>query len=62
MPASGPRGELLACLPGVVTYDGWTRIDAVETDAPPAGRCRKKIADRTVMLALAAARDQKESH
>ena len=62
MPAGAPRGDLLACLPGVVTYDGWTRIDAAETSAPPAGRCRAKIADRAAMLSLASARDQKESH
>lgn len=62
MPAGTPRGEMLACLPGVVTYDGWTRIDAAETSAPPAGRCRAKIADRAAMLSLASARDQKESH
>lgn len=62
MPGTGPRGEILACLPGVVTYDGWTRIDAAETAAPPSGRCRAKIADRAAMLSLAAAPDQKESH
>ncbi|MDN2582065.1 FAD-dependent oxidoreductase [Aquibium sp. ELW1220] len=62
MPATGQRGELLACLPGVVTYDGWTRIDAAETATPPPGRCRAKIADRAAMLSLAAGGDQKESH
>ena len=62
MPATGPRGDILACLPGVVTYDGWTRIDAAETATPPPGRCRAKIADRAAMLSLASGRDQKESH
>lgn len=62
MPATGPRGDILACLPGVVTYDGWTRIDAAETTTPPPGRCRAKIADRAAMLSLASGRDQKESH
>lgn len=61
MPAGAPRGEILACLPGVVTYDGWTRIDAAETAGPPPGRCRAKITGRAAMLSLAAARDEKET-
>lgn len=61
MPATAPAGEILACLPGVVTYDGWTRIDAAETAGPPPGRCRAKITGRAAMLSLAAAPDEKET-
>ncbi|WP_187971238.1 FAD-dependent oxidoreductase [Aquibium microcysteis] len=59
--SSSIPGDVLACLPGTVTYDGWTRIDAAETAAPPAGRCRAKITGRAAMLSLAAAPDEKET-
>ena len=38
---------------GRVDYTGWKRIDAAEVAAATPDRCRKKIADRQAMLALA---------
>lgn len=38
---------------GRVDYAGWKRIDAAELAAATADRCRRKIADRAAMLALA---------
>ena len=48
-----PGAEILKRLPDTTDYQGWTRIDAAETDSPPAGRCRAKIATREEMLRLA---------
>jgi ferredoxin--NADP+ reductase len=38
---------------GYVDYAGWKRIDAAEVAAATPDRCRRKIADRQAMLALA---------
>lgn len=40
-------------LSGIVDYDGWCRIDAAETAAPPEGRCRSKIKSRAEMARIA---------
>ena len=39
---------------GIVDYAGWQAIDTAELAAAVPGRCRRKIATRTEMLALAA--------
>jgi ferredoxin--NADP+ reductase len=41
-----------------VCYDGWKRIDAAETAAPPEDRCRVKIVSRETMLELALQREE----
>lgn len=44
---------LFDALSGIVDYEGWRRIDAVETSGPPDGRCRAKITTRAEMARIA---------
>ncbi|SEO98789.1 ferredoxin--NADP+ reductase [Salinihabitans flavidus] len=44
---------VLAALPDVTDYTGWTRIDSAETATARPGRCRSKIATRDAMLSIA---------
>jgi ferredoxin--NADP+ reductase len=51
--ARRPGRAALATNHEIVEYGGWKRIDAAETSALPADRCRVKIATRDAMLNLA---------
>ncbi len=53
--APKPGRAVLTGRAGIVTYEGWQKIDAAETAAASADRCRRKIATRAEMLALATA-------
>ncbi|MBY6162698.1 FAD-dependent oxidoreductase [Mameliella alba] len=48
---------VLGAADNIVDYAGWCRIDKAETDSAPVGRCRKKIATRPEMLAVAVTRE-----